>query len=69
MDEREKSLSWWKDLDIDFQKDLAKEHKPDWTFEMVDKSSSTIQKIFEVETKRPKGDMRYLIYKELFRNA
>lgn len=42
---REEALKKWKSLDEKTKKELAKKHKPEWTFEMVNTSSSMIQKI------------------------
>jgi len=43
---RSKALNWWRELSLEQRQKLAKEYKPEWSFEMVNASSSTIEKIF-----------------------
>jgi len=43
---RQEALKWWRNLDSQAKRELADKHKPDWTFDMVNNSSSTIEKIF-----------------------
>ena len=47
--DRATALYWWDMLTLSEAKELAAKYKPNWTFEMVSKSSSTIQTIWEQE--------------------
>jgi hypothetical protein len=46
---REEALRKWNSLDEKTKKKLAKKYKPNWTFEMVNNSSSTIQRILNLD--------------------
>lgn len=51
---RIKALSWWKRIPEANKKHFAKKYKPQWPFELVTTSSSTIEKIYTSEvTKKP----------------
>lgn len=43
---REKALEWWGGLTIQRQTFMAAQHKPEWHFEMVASSSSTIERMY-----------------------
>jgi hypothetical protein len=47
---REKALKWWRELDHKTKEYFAEKYKPEWTFAMVEASSSIIEKIYEHET-------------------
>lgn len=51
--DRQLALEWWKSLTMEFRMRLAFRHKPDWSFHMVDKSSSTIERIWKSELLNP----------------
>ena len=43
---RQLSLCWWINLSPQIKYDLIKTYKPNWTIEMINKSSSTIEQIW-----------------------
>ena len=53
MEDNRIKINWWKGLSLAQKTELMKEHKPTWTIPMVDRSTSTIVKIFkETEKER-----------------
>lgn len=46
---RGEALAWWKAMSVKTKKDFIKDHKPTWTFEMVDSSTMTITDIYKKE--------------------
>lgn len=46
---RAMALAWWKLLHIDKKQQLQDKYKPNWTLQMVNTSSSTIEHIYRKE--------------------
>lgn len=46
---RTMALAWWKLLHIDKKQQLQNKYKPNWTLQMINTSSSTIESIYRKE--------------------
>jgi hypothetical protein len=52
------ALGWWRKLSREKQQEVAKTHKPHWTFDMFTRSTSAIRNAFLATDTTVQGDTK-----------